>query len=83
MKACIVIPAYNEERTIQQVVNESKKYGEVVVVEDTEAGRWGGAAVAQQKGVTNGEAWVARAAPPSHLMVWVAMVGVAVTPTPS
>jgi len=31
----IVIPAYNEEKNIEWIVNESKKYGKVIVVDDS------------------------------------------------
>jgi len=34
MKALIIIPAYNEELTIGSVVILSKKYGDVLVVDD-------------------------------------------------
>jgi glycosyltransferase involved in cell wall biosynthesis len=34
MKVCIVIPAYNEEKTISDIVEEAKKYSEDVVVVD-------------------------------------------------
>lgn len=34
MKTYIVIPAYNEEKTIEEVITKSKKYGSTVVVDD-------------------------------------------------
>ena len=34
MKKIIVIPAYNEEKTIFDVVSKCKKYGDVIVVDD-------------------------------------------------
>ena len=34
MKTCIVIPAYNEEKTIASVVSKARKYGPVIVVDD-------------------------------------------------
>lgn len=34
MNAYIIIPAYNEEKTIANVINETKKFGKVVVVDD-------------------------------------------------
>ncbi|HJZ12759.1 MAG TPA: glycosyltransferase family 2 protein, partial [Acidobacteriota bacterium] len=34
MSNVIVIPAYNEEKTVGRVVREAKKYGKVVVVDD-------------------------------------------------
>lgn len=34
MNIFIIIPAYNEEKTIANVVNETKKFGRVVVVDD-------------------------------------------------
>ncbi len=34
MKVCIVIPAYNEENTISQIIDEAKKYSEDIVVVD-------------------------------------------------
>lgn len=38
MKVCIVIPAYNEERTISRIVEEAKKYSkDVIVVDDGSA----------------------------------------------
>ena len=33
-KVCIIIPAYNEEMSIGKVVSKSKKYGDVVVIND-------------------------------------------------
>ncbi len=33
-RVCIVIPAYNEERTISEVVRKAKSYGYVIVVDD-------------------------------------------------
>lgn len=34
MKVAVVIPAYNEEKTVAGVVREAKKYGTVIVVDD-------------------------------------------------
>ena len=33
-KICIIIPAYNEEMSIGKVISKSKKYGDVVVIND-------------------------------------------------
>lgn len=34
MRIAIIIPAHNEEKTIEKVIKESKKYGKVIVVDD-------------------------------------------------
>lgn len=34
MKIAIVIPAYNEEKTVAGVVREAKKYGKVIMIDD-------------------------------------------------
>lgn len=34
MKVCIVIPAYNEENTISDIIDEAKKYSEDIIVVD-------------------------------------------------
>lgn len=34
MKVCIVIPAYNEEKSVFGIVSKAKKYGTVIVVDD-------------------------------------------------
>jgi len=34
MKTAIIIPAYNEERTVSWVVEEARKYGDVIVIND-------------------------------------------------
>ena len=34
MSVTIIIPAYNEEKTITQIIEKSKKYGDVIVVDD-------------------------------------------------
>src|SRR3989344_142152 len=34
MKICIVIPAYNEEKTIKDIIQRSEKHGYVIVVDD-------------------------------------------------
>ena len=34
MKVAIVMPAYNEEKTVGSIVKRSKKYGQVIVVDD-------------------------------------------------
>lgn len=34
MKTVIIIPAYNEERTVSWVVEEARKYGSVIVIDD-------------------------------------------------
>jgi glycosyltransferase involved in cell wall biosynthesis len=38
MKVCIVIPAYNEENTISDIVEEAKKYSKDVIVVDDGSG---------------------------------------------
>jgi len=39
MKTVIVIPAFNEEKTIGEVVSKAKKYGSVIVVDDGSSDR--------------------------------------------
>ncbi len=34
MRICIVIPAYNEDKTISNVIRKARKYGDVMVVND-------------------------------------------------
>jgi glycosyltransferase involved in cell wall biosynthesis len=34
MRVCIIIPAYNEEKTISNIIKKSKKFGNIVVVND-------------------------------------------------
>ena len=33
-KVCIIIPAFNEELSIGEVIFQSKKYGDIIVVDD-------------------------------------------------
>lgn len=44
MNVTIVIPAYNEEKTVASVVKQAKKYGKVVVVDDASKDRTAAAA---------------------------------------
>ena len=33
-RVAILIPAYNEEKTITKIINETKKYGKIIVIDD-------------------------------------------------
>lgn len=60
MKVAVVMPAYNEEKTVGNIVRKTKKYGKVIVVDDcsndntSKEARKAGAAVVARHSVNKG-----------------------------
>ncbi len=48
MRICIIIPAYNEEKNIANIIKKAKKYGDVIVVNDASTDKT--AAIARKAG---------------------------------